>query len=192
MFFPQLRMHGRDDNEDDDNGNLTFYQDTFSFLWKTGALSNQMEIVLKSSLNDNILIIRVKGNVWNLSRWCASSFFQLIWPNNGWLAKREYGRYFNEDRKFLISISSSAVFPKMLFSRTLAFNKKQTMCLKSNQQMQEHSLTPSSLLSIASLPLCLNFGHSPFKKETKQDGVNLGNAPELKMLLRLTLCKGVT
>lgn len=49
------------------------------------------------------------------------------------------------------------------------------MCLKSNQWMQEHSHTPSYLLSTASQPLVfclLNFGHSPSKRESTRDAVN--------------------
>lgn len=48
MVFSSVRMCSHDENDDDDD--FTFYQDTFLLLWKTGIVSNQMEIISKFSL----------------------------------------------------------------------------------------------------------------------------------------------
>lgn len=66
----------------------------------------------------------------------------------------------------------------MLFPRTLDFNRKQSVFLKSHQQIQKYSLIVHSK---AAFVFCLhNFGHSPTNEEITRDGVNLKNAPEQK------------
>lgn len=71
-----------------------------------------MEIIWRSSLlNDNVLIISVKDNIWHLNRKLDDVYllpFQSVQPNNGHVS---IYRYFNEDRNFFIGILSSEFFP---------------------------------------------------------------------------------
>lgn len=72
----------------------------------------------------------------------------------GW--PREYKVDISTKRDTSLLVFCLVFFPRNAFARTSYFNRKQIMCLKSNQQMQELSLTPSSLLSTAAC-LCALF-----------------------------------
>lgn len=68
MAFSSVRLYCCDDS-DDDNDDLTFYQDTFLLQRKTVVLSNPMEII--SIIRDKGQCLKLK----QLTRWCTSSVF---------------------------------------------------------------------------------------------------------------------
>lgn len=145
-----------------------------------------MEIILKSSLNDNVLIIRIRCNVWNLCRWCAFFYlFQSIWPNNGWLAKREYSRYFKKDRKFLVFFLVG-FFQKLFLGHYILIGNRLCVSNLINKCWNVH--WPPLVYCF----IYLTLGILLSKKEATRDESKLRNTPELKILLWLILCNGGT
>lgn len=111
----------------------------------------------------------------------------------------------SQPRECKVDISIKIEISFLVFCLVVSFSTKKCFFLE-HQLLIENRKCISNvinkfknvhLLPLAYCPqqscLCLlNLGHSPIQKETIRNEINLGNAPELKILLWLILCDGRT